>query len=53
MPLKKSKSKAVVGENISKLMKEGYPQRQAIAISLDVQRRARAKAAAKGRKKKG
>ena len=34
MPLKKGSSKKTVGSNISKLMHEGYPQRQAIAISM-------------------
>jgi len=32
MPLKKGKK--AVGENIKKLMKEGRPQKQAIAIAL-------------------
>ncbi len=34
MPLKRGKSDKVVGENISTLMKEGRPQKQAIAIAL-------------------
>jgi hypothetical protein len=40
MPLIKSKSKAAVSENIRREMKAGKPQKQAIAIALDVQRRA-------------
>ena len=35
MPLKKGKSNKVVSSNIKKLMDEGYPQKQAIAISLE------------------
>lgn len=34
MPLKRGKSKTAVSRNISKLMHEGYPQRQAIAIAM-------------------
>ena len=47
MPLLKSKSDKAVGKNISAEMAAGKPQKQAIAIALDVQRRA------KGKKRKG
>lgn len=40
MPLIKSKSKKAVGENIKTEMAAGKPQKQAVAIALDVQRRA-------------
>jgi hypothetical protein len=40
MPLKKSKSKEAVSQNIRTEMEAGKPQKQAIAIALDVQRRA-------------
>lgn len=43
MPLIKSKSKKAVSENIRTEMKAGKPQRQAVAIALDVQRRAKRK----------
>jgi len=43
MPLKKSPSKKAVGQNIRKMMKEGYPQKQAVAASLETQRRAKRK----------
>jgi hypothetical protein len=43
MPLKKSGSKAAVSQNIRTEMKAGRPQKQAVAIALDTQRRAKAK----------
>ncbi len=43
MPLDKSGSKESVGTNIRREMGEGKPQKQAIAIALDVARRAKRK----------
>lgn len=40
MPLVKSASKKAVSENIKREMSAGKPQKQAVAIALDVQRRA-------------
>ena len=46
MPIIKSSSKKDVGKNIKIEMEAGKPQKQAVAIALDVQRRS------KGKKKK-
>lgn len=43
MPLIKSASKKAVSENVRREMKAGKPQKQAVAIALSVQRRAKAK----------
>ena len=34
MPMKPGVSKKAISANISKLMKEGYPRKQAIAIAM-------------------
>jgi hypothetical protein len=41
MPLTKGYSQISIGKNISKEMKRGKPQRQAIAIALNTARKAR------------
>ncbi len=43
MPLTKSSSKKAVGQNIKAERKAGAPLKQAVAIALSTQRRARAK----------
>ena len=41
MPLKKSASKKAVRQNIKTEMAAGKPQKQAVAIALETQRRAK------------
>jgi hypothetical protein len=43
MPLKKSSSKKDVSTNVRTLIKEKYPQKQAVAIALSTQRAAKKK----------
>jgi hypothetical protein len=43
MPLKRGKSKKVVGDNIKTEMKAGKPQKQAVAIALNTARKKKKK----------
>ena len=44
MPLKKGFSKDTIGKNIKREMRRGRPQKQAVAIALNVARKAKRKA---------
>lgn len=52
MPLIRSKRKEDVGRNVHTLRKEGKPQKQAVAIALEVARGEDAELPEKGKKKK-
>lgn len=51
MPLKKGYSKATVSGNIREMMNAGYPQKQAVAASLESARKSKKKTAKKKAKK--
>lgn len=50
MPLKKGKSRKVIGENIKEMEMSGHPKKQAIAASLNQARKSGAKIPMKGKK---
>jgi hypothetical protein len=50
MPLKKGKSKKVIGENIAEMERAGHPRNQSIAASLNEARKSGAKMPKKKKK---
>jgi len=53
MPLRKSGSKAAISQNIRTEIAAGKPQKQAVAIALDVARRSGAKIPKRKDKRRG
>lgn len=51
MSLKKGRSKATISKNISEMVHSGYPQKQAVAASLNQARRSGAKIPKRGKRK--
>ena len=51
MPLAKGKSKKVISSNIKEMMHSGYPQKRAVAASLNQARKSGAKIPKKGVKR--
>jgi uncharacterized protein YoaH (UPF0181 family) len=41
VPLRQGSSQETISENIRRLMDEGYPQKQAVAIALETARQAK------------
>lgn len=52
MPLKKGKSKKVIGQNIKEMEESGHPRDQSIAAALNNARKSGAKIARKNKVKK-
>jgi uncharacterized protein YdaT len=53
MPLSKGKTPKAVSKNVKTLLDEGYPHKQAVAISLDKARKSRPQSKHKSEKKVG
>ena len=53
MPLVKGKSRRSISQNIRRLVREGYPQRQAVAISMGKAGKGRKQKVKKSNKKRG